>query len=705
MPRSEVGSYALDLADLAARKIPLPTSYCLPVSTLKKVAEHNQLADKFESLTRQLNSHDNLQLNQTLNKAQSLVLNQQFPSHISRKLLDFYHQKLDRDFVRLTASPVSGSDTEYKREENIVGDANMLQSILRLWSANITPRHLLQQQLFPVAIAIQSQTQPIASGLAFTQDPNSGDKTQLVVRANWGVFADSTADWDWYSLDQRSWEVTEHQIARKTTKLTRNLDELKSTPVEPDKQTQPCLNQDQLQELGEIIRTIKLNRISQLKVHWSLTDQGFWITKIKPFYFSPKNKNGTYQTAAIGQSVTTGYISGQAQPVTSQQDLDRFQPGSIAVVGKLTTDYYRLIQTASAIVCQQGIEDPELLSKIKHYQLPVIAHADHVLSTLKSGREVVVDAGAGKVYYPQSKKQTRIKPAKTKLYLAVNQPSEVSSKLTEFTSGIGLLRSEHLFVKQGAHPISLIRARPQKLKEQFSREIISFYHRFTNLRQQAPQIVFRSMNLTSSQLKQFSGRQGLEADEPNPYLGYRGGLRALNEPEIFNFELELIEKVNRRLDKQMVMLVPFVRTSFELMQLLAHIRHKIEQEVLRPQVWLQINTPENVLNLDQYLQTDIHGLSVNVKSLHALLHGIDPDNPDIFNLYQPDDELTIDLLSQIKAALDEQPKQIKTLVNLFDFDLELIRFVVNHNYDGITVRPQLAQQFNQAAAAIEEHRL
>ncbi|MEA2056790.1 MAG: PEP/pyruvate-binding domain-containing protein, partial [Patescibacteria group bacterium] len=256
MPKLEVGTYALDLADLAAKEIPLPTTYCLPVSTLKNIAKHNWLEDKFEQIGVKIIPGNRLQIDQALKKIRSLILQQTIPKKITKKLFSFYQQKLNQDFVRLTASPVSGFNTNYKREDNIRGEVNLIESILKLWARNIGEKELLQRNLFPVAIVIQEQPQPISSGIAYSQNPKTGDKTQLIINSTWGVYQANSND-DQITVDQRSWRIIDQTINKKNYYYKRELDRLIKEKTAQQNIKKPSLSEKQTKKLAKLIKKIK----------------------------------------------------------------------------------------------------------------------------------------------------------------------------------------------------------------------------------------------------------------------------------------------------------------------------------------------------------------------------------------------------------------------------------------------------------------
>jgi pyruvate, water dikinase len=695
-PKSEVGLYALDLANLAKNKIPLPLTYCIPIQTLKTIALHNNLITKFEQIINKTNLQSQTELSQAMEKIQDLIKKQAYPHQVSKKLLQFYDEKLDKDFIRLTASPADGKKIDYKREDNIKGEANMMESILNLWARNIDSTDIQDKNLFPVAIVIQSQTQPDSSGLAYSLNLSNGDKSKISILSVFGVYAlpESEQAHDSYLIDPRNWEVVEKLKADNKKLLVRQPDEL---VIKNNKQlaNKFSLSQKQAIELAHLVRKIKLTRTDQVKLHWELVDDQIVITKIKPYYYSPNQlpNQDRYETLLIGQGVTSGFIAGRCYLIKSDKDLDKIKPGMIAVVKELNSQHRNLIQICSAIICEQTIKSPSILGKIRDYSLPTIILTKHAFSQLKNNQLVTVDASAGKVYQIKSGQAVDRKLTKTtkvKLYLAVNDFNEITESLSLLSSGIGLLRSEHQFIQTGLHPLQILKNQPDEYKEKLVGDLLRFYHRFINLKQQEPAITYRTSNLNSNQLAKLQGGHIYETPEENPFLGFRGAIRSLNQLDWFEFELEMLTKINSKIDKPVNLLMPFVRSSFELAQLYQHITDKIESPVLQPPLWLEINTPENLLNIEDYLSVPLAGISLNLKNLQALFYGIDPDFADVYNQYTHNYQLILPAIKTFTEKVKQENSRIKINLILPDFSQELLEKADDLGLDGVVVPPSLA---------------
>lgn len=700
--RKEVGSYALDLANLAAGNIPLPTTYCLPVSTLKLIARHNHLSEKFSKIVKSINRNSSREIDLAVTQVQKLILKQGFPPQVSRTLLRLYTKHFDKDYVRLTASPTDGNQLDFKREENIQGEANLMESILMLWARNIDPKDIKAENLFPVAIVIQSQAQPAAAGLAYSLNPLTGDKSYITLTATYGVYdhAFSPATEDSFEVEQNSTAIVKQQISEKKMFLHRQPDELEQLPVHKALQTKPCINQKQVFQLASITRQIKLLFPHHIMLHWELLEGDFIITKIKPFHYSPTtfSLHQNYKLILRGTGVTTGFVESRCLFIKSPADISKIKPGDICVVEQLTQKLQALIHLCSAIICIRDIDNSYLLQQVRHYQIPTVINAKAAFILLKNQAQVAVDGSSGRIYL--SKSLSNLDPSlyqesKLKLFLAINSPQEIDQSVIKISSGVGLLRSEHYYIKNGQHPKQFLKQRSNEFQEQLINDLSLLYHRYIAIKQQKPLLIYRMCNLHSNQLIKLKGGNTHEINEENPFIGFRGGLRNILQPELAKFEIETLNKINQKLDQPINCMLPFVRSSLELEKIWQLIEQASAGPVFQPPVWLQITTPENLLNIEPYLRVPISGLAINTKTIHALLTGVDPNLSDIYHQYAINHSFLKSAIERLVSFVRKNDTNIKVFLILSEFNEQLIKIAQVLELDGLCIPPKLVTQTKQ----------
>jgi pyruvate,water dikinase len=480
----------------------------------------------------------------------------------------------------------------------------------------------------------------------------------------------------------------------------RKLDELESKVLDKKQRKKASLSSQQIKKLAQLVRKIKLQRVDQVKIHWSLVQDKIIITKIKPCYYSTSQQTSSlsnqYKTLLVGSSLNSGFIPGKCRLIKKPEDTKQIKPGEIAVIRQLTHEYIGLIQICSAFVCEQGISSPEILAQLRHYQLPTIVQAKHALNKLKTGQSIVVDANAGKVYQAKNidkEVNSLTQSTRSRLLLAINQFDDITEEMALISEGIGLFRSEHLFIQTGQHPLQLLQNQPKKFQQQLVNQFVQFYHRYITLKQKEPLLIFRSFNLNSNQLAKLKGGSSREKIETNPYLGFRGAIRHLNQPQILNFELNLLKQINKQIDWGINLLLPFVRTPFELQQIQTHISSQLSQTVTAPQVWLEISTPENLINIEEYTTSLLAGVSINVKNVTALLHGFDPNFSDISAQYNMLNNPVLNrLITSAVQTIQKKNKNIQIILNLSEYNQNLLDLAIQLELDAVTVRPEIAKQ-------------
>lgn len=110
----------------------------------------------------------------------------------------------------------------------------------------------------------------------------------------------------------------------------------------------------------------------------------------------------------------------------------------------------------------------------------------------------------------------------------------------------------------------------------------------------------------------------------------RGSLRLLHQQSLFN---PLIEALNFARHKKGLtnihIVIPFIRTIGELVQVKRELAAKklIRKNSLK--IWMEIAVPENIINLEDYLQAEVDGVVLNINELISHLNGFDHLQEDL----------------------------------------------------------------------------
>lgn len=290
-------------------------------------------------------------------------------------------------------------------------------------------------------------------------------------------------------------------------------------------------------------------------------------------------------------------------------------------------------------------------------------------------------------------------PTATKIYVSIGKGDQAKTSLAG-ADGIGLLRSEWAYLQLPAHPFHLLKTgKADLVRNQLTELLLQVSQSHSD---DFP-ILFRSQNFTTNELAGFKHGDEYEPDEPNPYLGYRGAIRVIHDYTLFDVELDALQDAHLDGVQNLGLMIPFIRNHSELAIILHHFAKPEFATQRFLQLWMQANTPENLINIDQYCMPGLQGISLNVQSIHALLYGVDPDNTDVFQLYPAHHQTLFELLKKARKAT--QNHNIQLILQLEQYDQKLVEFAAQLGYDGVTVRAKDIHRARQEVIEAEHQHI
>ncbi len=705
-PKAEIGEQIKQLSTLQQKGIPVAQTTVILSSTLEEIANKSKLSKRLRKIidSSPKGEDDRADL---LHKLQHAVRDVELPQEVIKKILTWYEK--NPGFVKI----FTDSEEQNNVQENIIGDVNLIDSILDVWSKQIyLDFEQRQLKLFAQPILIQHQGEPQSSGVALTQSP--AHKSQLQINSVWGVYDPNRLEIrpDEFEVDIRTKHITQRHLHPQHLMLLRSADRLKEKTIKHYLQDQFSLEEGQVLELAHIIITIKRLFLGDHVVNWSYQDGKFFVTHITPQLASTPTQLNGGKTLLTGKSLQPGVVSGTIFNLTHKNQLGQISHGQVVIVDQLTSEHLPALSKAAAIICNRGLAIPSLIRHLARHSLPTIINTRHATRYLRPGLSVIVNANTGQIVTINKNKATThqaSRPTITKTYISAGNPHKAQEYITDHVDGVGVLRSEYTFASIGEHPKHLLRSRKRhQLKTKLKQTIQAYRQTKKDL-----PLIYRTLDLTSNEFKALEFAGSFEPDEINPYLGFRGGIRTLNNFELLELELEVLKEIATENNVPLGLMLPFVRTPSELQLIKSYLNRKHDFKTgSKIGLYLQLNTPENILQLSHYLKSGLRGVSLNARSIHALLHGIDPDNPELFSLYPYDRELMKSILEKTAQAVKDRNSDpqnydlpIQLLLHLEDNNLYLVEIATQLGFDVITVKPEFAPRVKQRIRELEEEKL
>lgn len=174
---------------------------------------------------------------------------------------------------------------------NIVGVTEILRHVSRCWASLFTERAVtyrlrngVDQRTVHMAVVVQRMVVPDSSGILFTADPITGNRTIASIEASFGLgeaLVSGLVNADVYKV--RDGEVIDRTIgAKRLAILASPGGGTEEREIGPERREQPALTDAQAVRLTELGRRIEVHFGRPQDIEWCLADGDFQIVQSRP---------------------------------------------------------------------------------------------------------------------------------------------------------------------------------------------------------------------------------------------------------------------------------------------------------------------------------------------------------------------------------------------------------------------------------------
>ena len=231
------------------------------------------------------------------------------------------------------------------------------------------------------------------------------------------------------------------------------------------------------------------------------------------------------------------------------------------------------------------------------------------------------------------------------LFGNIEFPSEVDHCLERGAMGIGLYRTEFIYLSSTAHVI------PSE------EEHFNAYKRVVES-MQGRLVTIRTFDLGADKIPHLPS----PTDERNPALGLRSIRLSLRKVEMFCQQLRAILRASHY--GKVRIMFPLITTLLELRQakmLLAEVRDQLDDEQIPydrdVKVGMMVEVPAAVIMLEHFVQ-EVDFLSIGTNDLIQYALAVDRSNHDVVGLYNSEDPAVLKLISRTIRVAGEYNKPV-----------------------------------------------
>ncbi len=193
-------------------------------------------------------------------------------------------------------------------------------------------------------------------------------------------------------------------------------------------------------------------------------------------------------------------------------------------------------------------------------------------------------------------------------------------------------------------------------------------------------------------------------DHIEMFGGLRGSLRLIHDQKLLKQEVDnFLFARNKKQLLNVHLAIPYVRSSNELLQIKRDLAALGVNRKGSLKLWLELSTPENIVNLEEYLIAGVDGVILNLDELASWVNGFDPSAQESI-FYQKQVKALIKLLEDGIKILHKSKIPVLATGKLVTND-ELLIFLIDKGIYGISVDRNNAYSINEYLHLLESRRL
>ncbi len=742
------GGKGANLGQLTRAGLPVPPGFVVGAPAYAAFRHQTGLAQRLDAVLAKLDVEDTAALQDAADEARRAVQESDMPPWLADAIGAAYDRLAENDddvpvAVRSSATAEDTASASFAGMNetflNVQGKDAVIDAVRRCWQSLFGARTIyyrgqrgFSQSDMDIAVVIQRQIPSTRAGVMFTIDPATGERDHLVIEGSFGLgesVVSGQVSPDRYVVQKSAMSILVRSVRAKELTIEVASDGGTTTRVLSDRESRrPVLDDEEVLRLAELGVAIEREYGSAQDTEWAFDPEGrIWMLQSRPITTigapeavttagdQPESEAGTVLVRGLGAA--PGRASGAARLLDSLADAGKLDPSDVLVTHMTSPDWVPLMRKAAAIVTDSGGMTCHAAIVSRELGIPCVVGTSDATKRLRDGELVTVDATHGVITEgvaqaagsaPGSEATSpngRVAIAQrvvtgTRLLVNLSEPSQVDRAAALDVDGVGLVRAELMLLEalDGTHPRKLLAdGRGEEFVTKLADALTTFAAGF------APRpVTYRTTDFRTNEFRGLKGGEEFEPEEANPMIGFRGALRYVEEPDVFQLELEAIGRVWDAGHTNFHLMLPFVRTTRELKQ----CRDLVAAAGLldRPgfELWVMAEVPSVLFNLEQYAGLGIAGISVGSNDLTQLLLGADRDGERLSNTFDERDPAVTEYLSELIPRARAAGLQTSICGQAPSVHPEYAELLVRAGIDAISVSPDAVDRTRRLIAAAEQ---
>src|SRR5579864_3941770 len=299
------GGKGASLARLATAGLPVPPGFHITTHAYRRFVAENHLAEAILSTAAEARAEDPATLDRVSAQIQRLFVAGVIPGDLDRQIRQAYGGLGSGNpavAVRSSATAEDLPEVSFAGQQdtylNIHGGGQVLDAVKRCWASLWTARAIgyrARQGIRPegvsLAVAVQELVAADVAGIAFTANPLTGARDEVMINAAWGLgeaIVGGHVTPDTLVVDKQTFAIRSQEIAVKETMTVRLPEGTREEPVPAEKRKQAALLPPEAAELARLGAQIEQLYGCPMDIEWAMRDARIFIVQARPITALPE---------------------------------------------------------------------------------------------------------------------------------------------------------------------------------------------------------------------------------------------------------------------------------------------------------------------------------------------------------------------------------------------------------------------------------
>jgi pyruvate,water dikinase len=282
-----VGKKCANLGEMAKIGLRVPPGFSLSLEAYRRfmseTGAQREIVKYLESLPHNFENLDHFE--EASVELRKIVESKEPPADLKEDILNCYREvcrkcNAERVAVSTRSAGAASHPGQFETYLNVVGESDLIEKIVKVWSSTFNARSIaarkrvgLPLESDPIGVAVIKMVNARAAGVLFTADPSTGDRSRMMIEANWGLgesVVGGEAMPDMYLLNKESLGIVDRRLGTKKSCIVFKevgVEELETTP---DECNAFCLSDDEVMEIGRLGKILEAHFGKPQDAEWAI---------------------------------------------------------------------------------------------------------------------------------------------------------------------------------------------------------------------------------------------------------------------------------------------------------------------------------------------------------------------------------------------------------------------------------------------------